>query len=97
MIIKWSPLSAERLSDIVSFISEDNPNAARKIAANIFSFVEKLTNFPKSGRIVPELSNAKYREVLVGNYRVIYSIVEDVIYILTIRHKKQLLRLKDIK
>ena len=96
MIIKWSPLSAERLTEIVNHISEDNPNAARKLASRIFASVEKLIKFPKSGRIVPELGFPKYREILVGNYRIIYSIVEDAIHILTIRHQKQLLKYKDI-
>jgi addiction module RelE/StbE family toxin len=97
MIIEWSPLSAERLTDIVDHISEDNPKAARKLATRIFASIEMLTKFPKSGRIVPELGIPKYREILVGNYRIIYSIVEDTIYILTIRHQKQILSFKDIK
>lgn len=97
MIVKWSPLSAERLIDIINHISEDNQNAARKLANNIITSIEKLTKFPKSGRIVPELGISKYREILIGNYRIIYSIVEDTIYILTIRHQKQLFSFKDIK
>ena len=97
MIIKWSPLSAERLTDIVNHISEDNPDAARKLASSILASIEKLTKFPKSGRIVPELGMPKYRENLVDNYRIIYSIIEDTIYVLTIRHQKQLLSSKDIK
>ena len=76
MIIKWSPISAARLSEIVNYISEDNPNAACKFAANIFSSVEKLINFPNSGRIIPELGNIKYREVLVSNYRIIYLLLQ---------------------
>lgn len=94
MIIKWSPLSVERLTDIVNHISEDKPNAARKFANTIFNSVEKLNKFPESGRVVPELGNPKYRELLVGNYRIIYSIVDDAIQILTIRHQRQLLKLK---
>lgn len=97
MTIKWSPLSAERLTEIVNYISEDNPNAARKLAASIFTSVEKLIKFPESGRVVPELGIQKYREILVGNYRIIYSIVDDAIHILTIRHQKQLLKIKEIK
>jgi toxin ParE1/3/4 len=80
MIIKWSPLSAEKLTDIVKHIYEDNPNAARKLAASIFTSVEKLIRFPESGRVVPELENPKYREILISNYRVIYSIVENAIH-----------------
>ena len=97
MKIQWSPLSVERLTSIVKYISEDKPIAAVKLSDTIFESVERLREFPQSGRIVPELDNFKYREILVSNYRVIYSIVEDVVYILTIRHQVQLLNMKDLK
>ena len=97
MKIKWSPLSVERLTSIVKYISEDKPTAAIKLSETIFTSVERLKEFPQSGRVVPELDNSKYREILVSNYRVIYSIVEDVVYILTIRHQVQLLNMKDLK
>lgn len=97
MKIKWSPLSVERLTDIVNHISEDKPNAARMFADTIFNTIERLIEFPESGRVVPELDNPKYRELLVGNYRIIYSIMDDTVQLLTIRHQKQLLKIKDIK
>jgi plasmid stabilization system protein ParE len=97
MKIKWSPLSAERLADIVNHISKENPDAARKTAENIFTSIENLNKFPNSGRVVPELDDPKYREILVGNYRVVYSVLSDAINVLTIRHQKQLLKLKNFK
>jgi plasmid stabilization system protein ParE len=97
MIIKWSPLSVERLTDVVNHIATENPIAARQTATTIFDAVENLSLFPKSGRIVPELDSSKYREILIGNFRIIYSIVDEAIHILTVRHQKQLLRITDIK
>ena len=43
------------------------------------------------GRVVPELNNAHYREILFGNYRVIYSIKAEYIESLTIRGVRQIL------
>ncbi len=40
MKIKWSPLSVERLTDIVNHISEDKPNTARMFADTIFNTIE---------------------------------------------------------
>ena len=97
MKIKWSPLSFERLTSIVNYISKDKPIAAKKVVDSIIESIDRLKEFPKSGRVVPELENPKYREILVKNYRIIYSVIEDVIYILTIRHQVQLLNIKDIK
>ena len=97
MKIKWSLLAVERLTSIINFISEDKPIAASNLSTRIFSAVERLIDFPQSGRIVPELESSKYREILVKNYRIIFTIIENVVYILTIRHQIQLLNLKDIK
>jgi plasmid stabilization system protein ParE len=97
MKLKWSSLAAKRLANFVKYISIDNPDTGRNFANTIFKSIEKLKIFPESGRVVPELDKSKYREILVGNYRLIYSIDNDVIQILTIRHQKQLLKIKDIK
>lgn len=97
MKIKWSPLAVERLTSIINFISEDKPIAASNLSTPIFNAVERLIDFPQSGRMIPELDSPKFREILVKNYRVIYTVIEDVVYILTIRHQVQLLNLKDIK
>lgn len=97
MKIKWSPLAVERLTSIINFISEDKPIATSNLSTSIFNAVERLIDFPQSGRMIPELDSPKFREIFVKNYRVIYTVIEDVVYILTIRHQVQLLNLKDIK
>jgi plasmid stabilization system protein ParE len=51
--------------------------------------MENLLKFPLSGRIVAELENPRYREILIKNYRVIYSIADDAVYVLIIRHQMQ--------
>jgi plasmid stabilization system protein ParE len=44
------------------------------------------------GRIVPEIRNKQFRELIYGNYRIIYRIEKKQISILTIRHGKQILQ-----
>jgi uncharacterized protein YbgA (DUF1722 family) len=36
----------------------------------VFDYVDKISDFPKLGRIVPEMKNLNYRELLKGNYRI---------------------------
>ena len=46
-----------------------------------------LKEYPKSGRIVPELDRqgiTKYRELIQGNYRIVYEISEKKVIIHTI-------------
>ena len=91
MRITWSPLAIERISEITEYIAQDNPVAAEKWALNIFDIVGRLIEFPESGRIVPELNKNMFREIISGNYRIIYKIEGEEVYILTVRHGRQLL------
>ncbi len=96
MKIVWSPLALETLSDIADNIALDKPTASLNWIENVFSEVEKLSTFPESGRIAPELENDQYRELIIGNYRVIYKQFEAEIQILTVRNFKQLLSTRNL-
>lgn len=54
-------------------------------------------SFRPSGRIVPEAQTASVREVLLGNYRIIYRIREVSIDILAIYHSVRLLDVRRIE
>ena len=96
MKIVWSPLAIERVSEIAGYISQDNPFAAANWVNIIFSKVEQLKSSPEMGRPVPEIRNGPFRELIYGNYRIIYRIEKKQISILTIRHGKQILPIDEI-
>ena len=96
MKIIWSPLSVERASEITDYIAQDKPSAAEKWINNVFSKVEQLKSSLEIGRIVSEINNTKFREIIYGNYRIIYRIEKKQISILTIRHGKQILPVNEI-
>jgi plasmid stabilization system protein ParE len=56
----------------------------------------KLKSFPVSGLIVPEINSKDFRELIYGNYRIIYRVEKTQISILTIRHGKQMLPIDEI-
>lgn len=95
MKIVWSPLALERVEDIARYIAEDKPAAAEEWVDGLFASVERLADFPESGRIVPEVGARRIREVIFGTYRVIYSVTEQ-IDILTVRRSSQLLRMSEL-
>jgi len=96
MKIIWSPLAIDRSSEIVDYIAQDKPSAAEKWISTVFSKVEQLKSSPEIGRIVPELNNAQFREIIYGNYRIIYRIEKKQISVLTIRHGRQILPINEI-
>jgi len=96
MKIIWSPLAIDRATEIADYIAQDKPSAAVKWIDTIFSKVEQLTSSPEMVRIVPEIENNQFREIIYGNYRIIYRIEKKQISILTIRHGKQILPIDEI-
>jgi toxin ParE1/3/4 len=96
MILIWSPLALERVVEIGQYIAEDYPGAAANVVDGIFTSVRRLEHYPESGRRVPESERTDLREVIHGNYRVIYRVEPDRLVVLTVRHARQELRPDDL-
>ena len=97
MKITWSPLAIDCVAEIAKYIAQDSSNSAQKWVESIFKVVERLVQFPKSERIVPEIMQDDFREIIYGNYRIIYRLQSESISILTVRHGRQLLPVDEIK
>jgi toxin ParE1/3/4 len=97
MRILWSPLAIERALEVAGYIAQDNPDAAENWVNTVFKKVEGLKKFPEDGRAVPETGNQSIRELLYGNYRIIYRVEERRLSVLTVRHGKQILPTDEIK
>ncbi|MBI2604557.1 MAG: type II toxin-antitoxin system RelE/ParE family toxin [Deltaproteobacteria bacterium] len=91
MKVVWTPLAIERLQEIDAYISENAPTAAANFIELLFSRADSLAEFPYSGRIVPEFNREDYRELIEGNYRIIYRIKVNVIEIETVFEARRLL------
>lgn len=97
MKLKWSPLATERVTEIAEYIARYNPPAAQRWVEETFDRVGQLEQFPDSGRRVPEdPTRPDLREIIQGNYRIIYRVSPDGVYILTVRHGRQILPLDEI-
>jgi addiction module RelE/StbE family toxin len=70
----WSPSAQLDLKDIAAFIAEDSPSAAQRFVKSLFRVVERLADFPESGRIVPEFDLPDIREVIRRPCRIVYRI-----------------------
>jgi plasmid stabilization system protein ParE len=94
--VVWSPLAIEKLEAIAKFIALDKHMAAEKWVNDIFDRADLLGSQPESGRQVPEMLDTSYREVIFGNYRIIYKVGNEV-KILTLRNCRQLLNISDLE
>lgn len=85
--LNWTEQSINDLLNIAEYISRDSVKYAGFQIRRIREKAQLLKKQPELGRIVPEIQDEKIRELLLGNYRVIYHLVNDnQINILTVHH-----------
>lgn len=72
--IVWTAKSSEDIEAIVRYISRNNPQAASELGYGTYERVQVLKQFPESGREVPEIGHADWRELIFGNYRIVYHL-----------------------
>ena len=89
--VRWAHQALNDLEAICLFIARDAPQIGAVFADRAFRATDRLADFPRSGRIVPELDIETLREIILGNYRLIYRIREDQVQIVTVHHGAQLL------
>ena len=88
--IIWSPEPVQDLESIRRYIAADSPMYADLMVRRIVAAVERLRTFPRSGRIVPERDVPHIREVIVGAYRVVYRLRNDLVEIATVFRSSRL-------
>jgi len=89
MKIKWTDPAIKSLRNLHGYIAKDSEIYASSFVQRIILAVEKLTNFPRIGRVVPEADDETIRELLYQNYRIIYRVKSELIEILTVIHGRR--------
>jgi toxin ParE1/3/4 len=83
----WSHAAKADLSEIIEYIDKDPPQTVLKVLKTLESQTKKLDQFPKSGRIIPELKKHniyKYRELIHAPWRIFYKTEEEKVFILAV-------------
>ncbi len=91
MRIVWSEQALSDVEEIRGFIARDAPYFAELFVDRVLEAVERLADFPLSGREVPEFRRSDLREVLLGSYRIVYRVSEEAASIVTVFHTARLL------
>jgi len=89
--IVWTSQAIEDFESICQFIEKDSRYYSSLFANKIFEAVDDIQKFPQIGRILPEKNQDNIREILLGNYRIIYRLHESFLEILSIYHGSRLI------
>lgn len=97
MRVEWSDFARDDLDDLVRYISRDSIFYARRFGQKVVLATRNLSEFPESGRIIPEAEAPSLREVIVQGYRVMYRLESDRVLILAVMHGNRDVADKDKK
>ena len=88
----WTDSAIKDLDDTGEYIAKDSIRYAEITVLELFESTEILENHPNSGVIVPEFENEFIRQIIRGNYRVVYQIIDNIrIDILTVHNCARLI------
>lgn len=86
--VKWTEKAGSNLQAIHDYIAKDSKTYATRFIKSLIRATIKLEQMPRCGRIVPELEDYGFREVVFQNYRIVYRLAEgsDDVEILAVVH-----------
>ncbi len=90
----WSPQALDAVDAIASYLERNSQTYAKLQVQRFFDKVKLLETHPLLGRIVPEVNQLHFRELITeGTYRIIYRVVDsETLGIITLHHTSRPLR-----
>jgi addiction module RelE/StbE family toxin len=87
----WTEKAVEQVEQLASFIEQDSIVQARRVVRLIVAQTRELAQFPRLGRMIPEIQQDDCRELLIFSYRILYRIVDGkTVAIVGVVHGRQL-------
>lgn len=95
--LNWTFQAREDLKNIADYISIDSVRYAKFQVVKIRNRTNVLKQQIQSGKVVIEINDIYIREVVEGNYRIIYKVVSDnQIDILAVHHSARDLKRRSL-
>ncbi len=90
MKLFWTETAKQDLQAIRRYIAADNPTAAKRWIERLRERARNALQAPLTVRKVPEFSRDDIRELIEGNYRIVYQVFADRLVVLTVFEGHQL-------
>lgn len=96
MRVIWTELAFAQLNEAMAYIALDSPQTAAHWLGMILDAAGQLSEFPDSGRIVPEAARGDVRELIFSPYRLVYRRDSDAVYVTMVLHERQHVEPEDV-
>jgi toxin ParE1/3/4 len=90
MRLLFTPSGRTQFLDVIRFLAGESPKAARTFRKNAERSLQRLQQYPESGRILPEFPDLPFREVIMAPYRFFYRVPGKTVWIVAVRDGAQL-------
>ncbi|HVT05655.1 MAG TPA: type II toxin-antitoxin system RelE/ParE family toxin [Thermoanaerobaculia bacterium] len=84
--VRWAPRAIALIEEAARHVAGDSPEAAQRLVTDAVAAAESLAELSERGRMVPELDDPAYRELLVGSYRLVYRVEADNVAVVAFVH-----------
>lgn len=93
-VITFAASAAKDLEEIYNwYVDQQVPDVGEKLLREIISRVERLAEFPQSGRTVPEFGIVNLREVIFPPFRIVYRLDKNRVRIVRIWRSERPLKM----
>lgn len=89
--LRWTDQAVEDVRRIREFIERDSPKYGRLVAERIVEATTRIEPFPRAGRMVPEVGRDDLREIILGDYRIVYRLEGELASLITVFRSSRLL------
>lgn len=84
MKVLFSATAERHFLAALDYIRREKPSTAQSFRDRALRSLQRLKDFPESGRHIPEFPDRPYREVVVAPYRFFYRVRDDVVLIVNV-------------
>lgn len=96
-VIEFAESAVGDLEEILAWhVDQDVPEACKRLVGEVVAQVERLADFPESGRIVPEFELPQLREIIYPPFRIVYRIDGVRISIIRVWRSERVLKVPDV-
>ena len=89
--VVWTDTALRDFQNLLEYIESSAPMAARRLGQKMVEKIDLLEQHPLMGTLIPEDEGGHYRQVLQGNYRIIYRFDGEAVYLIAFYHAARLL------
>jgi toxin ParE1/3/4 len=75
------------------YVGQQAPEVGERLLREIVAHVERLADFPDSGRVVPEFDLVQLREIIHPPFRIVYRFDQERVRIVRVWRSERLLEL----